>query len=253
MFWTQINPQFHHVGDVVGKSLLSRRHADAIYRLREPVLRDRLGFDWWFCGEGIQNLSMDVPWPVVSFLNLPLVALPKIILLFRKGPLRPFAVKQGGLRKHGAWWWHSDMTSGDVLVVDQLRSSHKVAQVSGEDGLQEVQMAAERLQKAIGEALIASKDGKQKLGEASESVSKLCGDLEVHLPALDYPRLGDQYQVHLRPALVRRFEQVESDLLGEVRLGKSVTIIKHGTESPGRVQIYTEDALVMPGGETRVL
>jgi hypothetical protein len=26
-----------------------------------------------------------------------------------------------------------------------------------------------------------------------------------------------------------------------------VTIIKHGTESPGRVQIYTEDALVMPG------
>lgn len=71
------------------------------------------------------------------------------------------------------------------------------------------------------------------------------------MKALDYPRLGDTYKVHLRPALLRRFEAVESDLLGEVRLGKTVTILKHGTESPGRVQVYTEDALVMPGNEVQ--
>ncbi|CAK9009035.1 Uncharacterized protein SCF082_LOCUS10122 [Durusdinium trenchii] len=103
--------------------------------------------------------------------------------------------------------------------------------------LQEAEEALQRLETSLGPL------GDGDLQEALE----ICSHLELHLPSYDYPRLGDRYQVHLRPALVRRFEPVESDLLGEVKVGHSVSIIKHGTESPGRVQIYTEEALIMPG------
>jgi hypothetical protein len=233
--------------------MLHKHDQNTIYRLRDTVL-ERLGFDWWFCGEGMKNLSMpSLPSPLFSFLNSLPVALPKIILLFRT-PVRPFAVRQG-FGDNVTWWWHSNLTGGNVLAVDQLRSSVAVAQVPGEEGLQEAQKAAQRLQAALEaqdqggshDALDTStSDFAQEVSEVSE-VSKVCGDLEVHLPAVDYPRLEDQYEVHFGHALIRRFEHVESDLLGEVRVGKSVTIIKHGTESPGRVQIYTEDALVMPG------
>ena len=154
------------------------------------------------------------------------------------------------------------MTGGDALVVDQMRSMDMVVQV-GEEGLQEAQKAAQRLQAALQSQAksLQTQDTQdtqntQDTGsfEASTAstreVPKVCGDVEL-LKALDYPRLGDTYKVHLRPALLRRFEAVESDLLGEVRLGKTVTILKHGTESPGRVQVYTEDALVMPGSEVQ--
>ena len=151
------------------------------------------------------------------------------------------------------------MTGGDALVVDQMRSMDMVVQV-GEEGLQEAQKAAQRLQAALQSQAksLQAQDAQdtrntQDTGSfeaATREVPKVCGDVEL-LKALDYPRLGDTYKVHLRPALLRRFEAVESDLLGEVRLGKTVTILKHGTESPGRVQVYTEDALVMPGNEVQ--
>ena len=205
---------------------------------------ERLGFDWWFCET---TLSMPrLPDVVLSVLNALPVALPKIILFFET-PLRPFAVS-GRLAEGTTWWWHSLLTSGDVLVVDQLRSQQQVVQAVGEEGLLEAQKAAQRLQAALQVTLEAlKKDRSDEVSETASEVSKLCADLEVNLLALDYPRLGDQYEVHVRPALLRRFEHVESDLLGEVRVGKRVKIIKHGTESPGRVQVYTEEALVMPG------
>ncbi len=250
--------QLGHAGDVIGESLLRQRHDEALYRLREPIL-ERLGFDGWYCGENIQNLSMPtVPDALLSFLKALPMALPKIILLFRR-PLRPFAVRQLGMDAN-ATWWHSEMTGGDALVVDQMRSMDMVVQV-GEEGLQEAQKAAQRLQAALQSQAksLQTQDTQdtqntQDTFEASTAstreVPKVCGDVEL-LKALDYPRLGDTYKVHLRPALLRRFEAVESDLLGEVRLGKTVTILKHGTESPGRVQVYTEDALVMPGSEVQ--
>lgn len=151
------------------------------------------------------------------------------------------------------------MTGGDALVVDQMRSMDMVVQV-GEEGLQEAQKAAQRLQAALQSQAksLQAQDAQDtrntqdtaSFEAATREVPKVCGDVEL-LKALDYPRLGDTYKVHLRPALLRRFEAVESDLLGEVRLGKTVTILKHGTESPGRVQVYTEDALVMPGNEVQ--
>lgn len=240
---------------MIGESLLRRRHDEALYRLREPIL-ERLGFDGWYCGENIQNLSMPtLPDALLSFMKAFPMALPKIILLFRR-PLRPFAVRQLGMNAN-ATWWHSEMTGGDALVVDQMRSMDMVVQV-GEEGLQEAQKAAQRLQAALQSQAksLQAQDAQDtrntedtgSFEAATREVPKVCGDVEL-LKALDYPRLGDTYKVHLRPALLRRFEAVESDLLGEVRLGKTVTILKHGTESPGRVQVYTEDALVMPGNE----
>ena len=214
---------------MVGQSLLRQKSDKVIHRLPESILSERLSFQWWFCSE--EEMLPAFLKPLMPFFSaIPHLALPKIILHFRK-PLRPFAVRE---REGMQMSWHSKLQEGDVLVVDRLRSLEEKIPLPGNEILQEVEEGAEKLRLAI-------------LQDPQEAL-ELCNDLELRLPSYNYPRLGDRYEVQQRPALLRRFEPVESDLLGEVRVGKSVSIIKHGNESPGRVHVYTEEALVMPGG-----
>lgn len=87
-----------------------------------------------------------------------------------------------------ATWWHSEMTGGDALVVDQMRSMDMVVQV-GEEGLQEAQKAAQRLQAALQSQAksLQAQDAQDtrntqdtaSFEAATREVPKVCGDVEL--------------------------------------------------------------------------
>ncbi|CAE7032186.1 unnamed protein product, partial [Symbiodinium sp. CCMP2592] len=254
--------------DVVGQDFLRRElqredMTSAMSRLLRPdsQLFVRLGFGPAWCGEfqirqAPPRKSGQEPsppfLPLSGPLNVPLVWLQPLryipwlarllkVVLAARVPVQPLAVRPKQQEDSGgdppSWWWHSEVGEGDVIVLDHSVASDSPCSLPGEDALQEAGQAA----RLLGEAL--------SMGCPPDRALEVCEAFAADvLDPAPYPAVGRQYIVQSLPsALIRREENVESDVVGELRPGSIVSILTRGVESPGRVEVFTEQAMRMPG------
>ncbi|CAE7446634.1 unnamed protein product [Symbiodinium natans] len=251
--------------DVVGKDFLRRELqrddvTSAMSRLLRPDSRlfTRLGFGSAWCGEFRTRRSSPreqgqepPPWASlptpgsVSMLWLRLLRyvpwLGRVlkVVLSARVPVQPVAVRTDQEAAGGdwsTWWWHSLVGEGDVIVLDHLRTLDSPVTLPGESSLHLAGKAARSLREALRQG---SPEG------AFEVCESLADDI---LDPVPYPAVGRQYTVQSLPStLIRREESVESDVIGELRPGSMVSILARGAESPGRVEVFTEQAMRMPG------
>jgi len=254
--------------DVVGQDFLRRElqreeMTSAMSRLLRPdsQLFLRLGFGRTWCGEfqirqAPPRKSGQEPsppfMPLSGPLNVPSVWLQPLryipwlarllkVVLAARVPVQPLAVRPKQQEESGgdppSWWWHSEVGEGDVIVLDHSVASDSPCSLPGEDALQEAGQAARLLRQAL------------SMGCPPERALEVCEAFAADvLDPAPYPAVGRQYIVQSLPsALIRREENVESDVVGELRPGSIVSILTRGVESPGRVEVFTEQAMRMPG------
>lgn len=142
-------------------------------------------------------------------------------------------------------WWHAKLEFGDAIVLDMLRCMHGIITLPGEETLANSVEAARQLRDALVTTKQSNRDAKQQdrppvFSEALRVCDGIDGSVFDPSP---YPLVGARYRVQADPpALVRRLENAESDVIGEIPSDGIVTVLEVGEEGLGRVKIYTEHA-----------
>lgn len=134
------------------------------------------------------------------------------------------------------WWWHGNLSFGDALVLDAIRCPHSSFALPGETLLARAQEAARQLRRALADK-----------GLPLHDVTQTCNELTAeNIDLAPYPVVGGRYVALTTPsALVRRLENIESDVIAELRPGGVVTVLELGQEDPDRAKVYTEHATLV--------